>query len=216
LKAAQKAGSHPEDGSKLPRAVVVVQSHLATRWTIQAKPVHSGEVVLTASGVAEDAIRCFGSVRTVTAGSVIAVHSAASRHAGNNDGVPIAVISRVPRDEQIIATGSGSTGIVTGQVASPRDGSGFRFDHFAAQYSFMGYEISHQHHCQQGLGSRIYVQAGLAGVAEGVGRTASALSSLCRMWPEWSVRRSVSQNPTVLGCRDDQRRDPRADPSSVL
>jgi len=29
-------------------------------------------------GVAEDAMQCFGSVRTVTAGSVIAVHSAAA------------------------------------------------------------------------------------------------------------------------------------------
>jgi len=66
-------------------------------------------------GVAEDAMRCFGSVRTVTAGSVIAVHSAASRHAGNNDGVPIAVINRAPKDEQIIATGSASTGTVAGK-----------------------------------------------------------------------------------------------------
>ena len=60
-------------------------------------------------GVAEDAMRCFGSVRTVTAGSVIAVHSAASRHAGNNDGVPIAVINRAPKDAQIIAIVSGRT-----------------------------------------------------------------------------------------------------------
>jgi|NGEPerStandDraft_6_1074524.scaffolds.fasta_scaffold96585_2 hypothetical protein len=66
-------------------------------------------------GVAEDAMRCFGSVRTVTAGSVIAVHSAASRHAGNNDGVPIAVINRALKDAQIIATGSGSTGSVAGK-----------------------------------------------------------------------------------------------------
>jgi len=72
------------------------------------------------------------------------------------------------------------------------------------------------YHHQPGLVSRIYVPAGVAGVEEGVGRTASALSSLCRMRPEWSVRRSVSPNREVLGCRDDQRRDPRADSSSVL
>ena len=67
------------------------------------------------SEVAADATRCSGSVRTVTAGSVIAVHSAACRHGGNNGGVPTAVISGVPRDEQIIATGSASTGIVAGE-----------------------------------------------------------------------------------------------------
>jgi hypothetical protein len=66
-------------------------------------------------GVAEDAMRCFGSVRTVTADSVIAVHSAASGHAGNNDGVPIAVINRALKDAPIIATGSGSTGTVAGK-----------------------------------------------------------------------------------------------------
>ena len=54
------------------------------------------------SEVAVNAMQCFGSVRTATAVSVIAVHSAGSRHAGNNDGVPTAVISGVPRDEQII------------------------------------------------------------------------------------------------------------------
>jgi 3-oxoacyl-[acyl-carrier protein] reductase len=36
-------------------------------------------------------------------------------HAGNNDGVPIAVINRALKDAQIIATGSGSTGSVAGK-----------------------------------------------------------------------------------------------------
>jgi Fe2+ transport system protein FeoA len=66
------------------------------------------------SAVAEDAMRCFGSVRTVTAGSVIAAHSAAFRHAGNNGGVPIAVISRAPKGAPIIVTGSAST-VVAGE-----------------------------------------------------------------------------------------------------
>jgi len=47
------------------------------------EPVHSGEVVLR-QRVAVNAMQCFGSVRTATAVSVIAVHSAGSRHAGNN------------------------------------------------------------------------------------------------------------------------------------
>jgi hypothetical protein len=67
------------------------------------------------SAVAGDAMRCFGSVRTVTAGSVIAAHSAAFRHVGNNGGVPIAVISRAPKGAQIIATGSASIGVVSGK-----------------------------------------------------------------------------------------------------
>jgi hypothetical protein len=112
LKAAQKAGSHPEDGSTLPRAVAVVQSHLATQWIIQVNLFILAKLFY-GSEVAVNAMQCFGSVRTATAGSVIAVHSAGSRHAGNNDGVPTAVISGVPRDEQIIATDSASTGIVT-------------------------------------------------------------------------------------------------------
>ncbi len=70
------------------------------------------------SAVAEDAMRCSGSVRTVTAGSVIAVRSAVSRHAGNNDGVPIAVISRALKDAPIIVTGSASTGGVSGKSGS--------------------------------------------------------------------------------------------------
>jgi hypothetical protein len=61
----------------------------------------------------------------------------------------------------------------------------------------MGIEVGKYPH-QQDLVSRIYVQAGSAGVAEGIGPTASALSSLCRMRPECSVRRSVPQNPTDL------------------
>jgi hypothetical protein len=43
------------------------------------------------------------------------VHSAASRHADSNEGVPTAVISEVLRDAQIIAIGSARTGIVTGK-----------------------------------------------------------------------------------------------------
>jgi hypothetical protein len=48
-------------------------------------------------------------------GIAIAVHSAASLHAGNNDGVPTAAVSEVPRDEPIIATGSAITGSVAGE-----------------------------------------------------------------------------------------------------
>jgi hypothetical protein len=117
LKATQKAGGHPEDGSTMPRAVAVVQSHLATQWIILVNLFILAKLFY-GSEVAVDAMRCSGSVRTATVGSVIAVHSAASRHAGNNDGVPTAVISEVPRDEQIIATGSASTGIVAGESGS--------------------------------------------------------------------------------------------------
>jgi hypothetical protein len=67
------------------------------------------------SEVVVDATRFSGSVRTVTAGRVIAAHSAASRHAGNNGGAPIAVISRAPKDAPIIVTGSASTGGVAGE-----------------------------------------------------------------------------------------------------
>jgi hypothetical protein len=111
LKAAQKAGSHLEDGSTLTRAVAVVQSHLATQWIIQVNLFILGKLFY-GSEVAVNAMQCFGSVRTATAGSVIAVRSAVFRHAGNNDGMPTAVISEVPRDEQIIVTGSANTGIV--------------------------------------------------------------------------------------------------------
>jgi hypothetical protein len=114
LKATQKAGGHPEDGSTMPRAVAVVQSHLATQWIILVNMFILAKLFY-GSEVAVDAMRCSGSVRTATAGSVIAVPSAASRHAGNNDGVPTAAISEVPRDEPIIATGSASTGIVAGE-----------------------------------------------------------------------------------------------------
>jgi hypothetical protein len=117
LKAAPKAGSHPEDGSTLSRAVAVVQSHLATQWIIQVNLFILGKLFY-GSEVAVIAMQCFGSVRTATAGSVIAVHSAAFRHAGNNDGVPTAVISEVPRGEPIIATGSASTGVVAGESGS--------------------------------------------------------------------------------------------------
>jgi hypothetical protein len=114
LLATQNQVDHPEDGSTLPRAVAVVQSHLATQWIILVNlPILA--MLFYGSEVAADASRCSGSVRTATADSVIAVHSAASRHAGNSGGVPIAVISRALRGEQIIATGSASTGIVAGE-----------------------------------------------------------------------------------------------------
>jgi hypothetical protein len=113
LKAAPKTGSHPEDGSRLPRAVAVVQSdHLATQWIILVSLVILAKLFY-GSEVALNAMQCSGSVRTATAGSVIAVHSAACRHAGKSGGVLTAVISGVPRDEQIIANDSASTGIVT-------------------------------------------------------------------------------------------------------
>jgi hypothetical protein len=112
LKAAQRAGSHPQDGSKVPRAVAVVQSHLATQWIIRVKRFIL-EKLFYGSEVAVSAMQCSGFVRTATADSVIAVHSAASRHADSNEGVPTAVISEVLRGEQIIAIGSARTGIVT-------------------------------------------------------------------------------------------------------
>jgi hypothetical protein len=190
LKAAQKAGNHPEDVSTLPRAVAVVQSHLATQWTIQVNLFILAKL-LYGSEVAVNAMQCSGFVRTATADSVIAVHSAASRHAGNRG------TSRSSRSAARVSASS---------QASPgrRDGSGFRFDLFAAQYSFMGIEIGYYRH-QQSPGSRFCVHASVAGVAEGVGPTASALSSLYPVWPAWSFRRSVSQDPTILGCRNDKR-----------
>jgi hypothetical protein len=98
----------------LPRAVAVVQSHLATQWIILVNLLILGKLFY-GSEVVADVTRCSGYVRTVTVGNAIAVHFAASRHAGNNGGAPIAVISRAPRDEQIIATGSASTGTVVGK-----------------------------------------------------------------------------------------------------
>jgi hypothetical protein len=117
LKAAQKTGSHPEDGYTLPRGVAVVQSHLATQWIILVNLFILAKLFY-GSDVAINAMRCSGSVHTATAGSVIAVHSAAPQYAGNNDGAPIAGISEVPRDEQIMATGSASTGIVADESGS--------------------------------------------------------------------------------------------------
>jgi len=70
------------------------------------------------SEVAADAMRCSGSVRTATVGSVIAAHSAAPRPGGNNGGAPTAVISEARRDEPIIATGSASTGSAAGESGS--------------------------------------------------------------------------------------------------
>jgi hypothetical protein len=75
------------------------------------------------SEIAADAMLCSGSVCTVTAGSVIAALSAASRHAGNNavrlsPGPPatglhrwggIAATSKALNDDWIIATGSGGS-----------------------------------------------------------------------------------------------------------
>ena len=96
------------------RAVAVVHSPLAMQW-IMLVNLFILVKLFYGSEVAADAMLCSGSVCTVTAGSVIAALSAASRHAGNNEGVPTAVISGVPRDEQIIAIGSASIGIVTGK-----------------------------------------------------------------------------------------------------
>lgn len=62
--------------------------------------------------------------------------------------------------------------------------------------------------------SRICVQTLLDGVAEGIGRTASAPSLLCAVRTARIFRRSVSQNSTLLGCRDDQRRALCADSST--
>jgi hypothetical protein len=97
-----------------PQAVAIVQSQLATQWSILANQVIVAKLFY-GSEVAVNVTQCSGSARTATADSVIAVHSAASRQAGNSSSVPIAVISRVPRDEQIIATGNASTGIVAGE-----------------------------------------------------------------------------------------------------
>ena len=112
-----------------------------------------------------------------------------------------AAVSEVPRDEPTIATGSAITGSVAGESGCARRiRSGFRFNLFAAQYCSKGIEIS-QYRRQQSLGNPSCVHAGVAGVAEGVGRTASTLSSLCRVRAKWSFRRSVCQNPKVLGWR---------------
>jgi hypothetical protein len=88
--------------------------HLATQWIILVNLLILANLFY-GSEVAADATRCSGYVRTVTAGTVIAAHSAAFRHAGNNDGVPIAVINGALKDAPIIATGSGSTGTVAGK-----------------------------------------------------------------------------------------------------
>jgi hypothetical protein len=98
----------------MPRAVAVVQSHLATEW-IMLVNLFILVKLFYGSEVAADATRCSVSVCTVTAGSVIAAFSAASRHAGNNGGAPIAATSKALKDDLIIATGSASTGIVAGE-----------------------------------------------------------------------------------------------------
>jgi hypothetical protein len=98
----------------MPRAVAVVQSQLATQWIILVSLLILVRLFY-GSEVAEDATRCSVSVRTVTVGNVIAAHIAACRRAGNNGGAPIVVISKAPKDEQIIATVSASTGTVAGE-----------------------------------------------------------------------------------------------------
>ena len=98
LKATQKSGSHPEDGSTMPRSVAVVQSPLATQWIILANRIILAKLFY-GSAVAADAMRCSGSVRTVTVVNVIAVRSAAFQHVGNSGGAPIAAISRVLKDD---------------------------------------------------------------------------------------------------------------------
>ena len=124
--------------------------------------------------------------------------SAACRPAGNNGGAPIAVISKAPKDEQIIATGSGSTGNVAGEIQTRVTDQGSAS--ISSPRNIPSWDARSASTAVADLGSRIYVHAGLADMAEGVGRTASALSSLYPVRPERSVRRSVSQNPTSLGC----------------
>jgi hypothetical protein len=101
------------------RAVAVVHSPLAMQW-IMLVNLFILVKLFYGSEVAADAMLCSGSVCTVTAGSVIAALSAASRHAGNNGGPPIAgapatglrrwggiaAISKALNDDWIIATGS--------------------------------------------------------------------------------------------------------------
>jgi hypothetical protein len=99
-----------EAGSTMPRAVVAVPSHLATQWIILAN-LFILMRLFYGSGVAADAMRCSVSVCTATAGSVIAAPSAASWHAGNNGGAPIAATSKALKDDWIIATGSASIAI---------------------------------------------------------------------------------------------------------
>ena len=65
------------------------------------------------SEFAAGATRCSGSAPTVTAASVIAARPADSRRGGSNDAVPTAATSRVRKDGWTIATGSGTTGIVS-------------------------------------------------------------------------------------------------------
>jgi hypothetical protein len=101
----------------MPRAVAVVQSHLATQWIILVNLLILARLFF-GSEVATDAMRCSGSVGTVIAGRGIAAHSAASGHVGSSDGVPIAVISRALKDVQIIATGSVNTGADVGESES--------------------------------------------------------------------------------------------------
>lgn len=98
----------------MPFAVDVVQFHLATQWIILVNLFFLAKLLFGIE-VAEDATRCSGSVRIVTVGKVVAAHTVACRHAGNNGDVPTAVISKAPRDVQIIAAGSASTGIVAGE-----------------------------------------------------------------------------------------------------
>jgi hypothetical protein len=81
------------------------------------EPVHSGEVDLRQRSCRR-CLAVFWICPHCDRGNVIAAHSAACPHAGSNDGVPTAVISGVPRDEQIIVTGSASTGIVVGESGS--------------------------------------------------------------------------------------------------
>ena len=94
LKATQNQVDHPEDGSTMPRAVAIVQSPLATRW-IMLVNLFILVKLFFGSEVAADATQCSVSVCTVTAGSIIAALSAASWHAGNNGGAPIAATSKI-------------------------------------------------------------------------------------------------------------------------
>jgi hypothetical protein len=83
-----------------------------------------------------------------------------------------------------------------------RDGSGFRFDHLAGQYAGVENEISADRY-PSWLRCRFCAASSVAGVAKAIGEDPTAFSLLCLVRLSWSLRRSVSQNPTILGTSDD-------------
>ena len=89
------------------------------------------------------------------------------------------------------------------RIRGPRDGSRFLFDHFAAQYSLWDARSART------AASRVSVAAFAFTQALPVWRKESDEQRppfLCCVVvrPGWPFRRSVSQNPTILGYRDDQ------------